>query len=99
VRVFIVSILDEHSSRAAFPTIEIYYLTKQSIFNRANAIATTSALAIALTFAGFAGVILLAAAKECPEQGCVTEGRMTGGGRLNTDVIVTHRFELHCSRL
>jgi hypothetical protein len=27
----------------------------------------------------------------------LTEGRMTGGGRLNTDQIVTHGFELHCS--
>ena len=67
------------------------------MFNRANALASISALAVALTFASVAGVIPLAAAHECPDEGCVTEGRMTGGGRLDTDMIVTHGFELHCS--
>lgn len=67
------------------------------MFNKANTIALITALAVALTFASFAGAISLAAAHECPEQGCVTEGRMTGGGRLNTEMIVTHGFELHCS--
>lgn len=37
-----------------------------------------------------------AAAWECPQEGCVTEGRMAGGGRLATSFIVTHGFELHC---
>lgn len=28
--------------------------------------------------------------------GCPVDGRMTGGGRLNEEIIVTHGFELHC---
>lgn len=73
------------------------YMLKRFMLNRLSKTTSTSALAIALTFASFAGAIPLAAAHECPDQGCVTDGRMTGGGRLNTDMIVTHGFELHCS--
>jgi hypothetical protein len=47
--------------------------------------------------ASFAVAIIPAAAHECPQEGCVTDGRMTGGGRLaTTSMIVTHGFELHC---
>jgi hypothetical protein len=38
-----------------------------------------------------------AGAWQCPPNGCYTEGRMTGGGRLNGDLKVTHGFELNCS--
>ena len=34
-------------------------------------------------------------AHDCPAEGCA-DGRMTGGGRLAGDMIVTHGFELHC---
>jgi hypothetical protein len=53
-------------------------------------------LGLGLVIASFGIAIKPVAAHECPEQGCVTEGRMTGGGRLNTDMVVTHGFELHC---
>jgi hypothetical protein len=57
-----------------------------------------TALALGLTLASLAMVSFRsAAAWQCPEEGCVTEGRMTGGGRLNTNLIVTHGFELHCN--
>ena len=53
-------------------------------------------LGVSLAAASFAVAITPAAAHECPQEGCVTEGRMTGGGRLATNMIVTHGFELHC---
>jgi hypothetical protein len=56
----------------------------------------TMMLDLGLVIASFGIAMRPVAAHECPEQGCVTEGRMTGGGRLNTDMIVTHGFELHC---
>lgn len=38
----------------------------------------------------------IAFAHDCPKEGCFTDGRMTGGGRLNEDFKVTHGYELHC---
>jgi hypothetical protein len=49
-----------------------------------------------IALAALAPLVSVASAHECPPEGCVTDGRMTGGGRLNTDGIVTHGFELHC---
>ena len=56
-----------------------------------------AAMTFSLTFAGFAAVARPASAHECPNEGCITEGRMTGGGRLDAPGIVTHGFELHCN--
>jgi len=60
-------------------------------------VVAASAFGVMLALGALASGIPFAAAHECPEEGCVTEGRMTGGGRLNTDMIVTHGFELHCN--
>ena len=61
-------------------------------------IGLVAALVLGLTFASFSVVARPVAAHECTqEEPCTTEGRMTGGGRLNADSIVTHGFELHCS--
>lgn len=49
-----------------------------------------------LIAATFAIAIKPAAGHTCDEVDCITEGRMTGGGRLATSMIVTHGFELHC---
>lgn len=40
-------------------------------------------------------LMISANAHECPADGCVTEGRMTGGGKLDVTE-ETHGFELHC---
>ena len=42
-------------------------------------------------------VLQQAYAHTCEENGCIEEGRMTGGGRIDTDIILTHGFELHCN--
>lgn len=44
----------------------------------------------------FATALIPVLAHPCPTGGCPLEGRMTGGGRLNEEIIVTHGFELHC---
>lgn len=51
-----------------------------------------------LLFATIAAVLpaALVYAHDCPQEGCFADGRMTGGGRLDLDMIVTHGFELHC---
>lgn len=53
-------------------------------------------LASGLGIAGFSILAMPAAAHECPPEGCILDGRMTGGGRLAEDIIVTHGFELYC---
>lgn len=53
-------------------------------------------LGVGLAAASFAVAITPVAAHECPKEGSVTDGRMTGGGRLATNMIVIHGFELHC---
>lgn len=42
-------------------------------------------------------VLQQAYAHTCEEDGCIEEGRMTGGGRINSNVKLTHGFELHCN--
>jgi hypothetical protein len=62
-------------------------------------IALILGIGLGLTFASFAVVAsTVASAHECPPEGCVTEGRMTGGGRIGDPdyKVVTHGFELHC---
>lgn len=41
-------------------------------------------------------ILQTAYAHTCEENGCVEEGRMTGGGKINTNMILTHGFVLHC---
>jgi hypothetical protein len=57
-------------------------------------------LASMLASGMFAAVLALpigiASAHDCPQGGC-PDGRMTGGGRLDTELLVTHGFELHCN--
>ncbi|MGI0048289.1 MAG: hypothetical protein ACREAW_02015 [Nitrososphaera sp.] len=65
--------------------------------NNHASIMAISAVAFGLALATFGVTLRPAMAHDCPEEGCITDGRMTGGGRLNTDMIVTHGFELHCS--
>lgn len=63
--------------------------------------------ALALTVLFTTSPLQPAAAHECPPDAvsCFVEGRMTGGGRIDTSnirwpptpgIIVTHGFELHC---
>ena len=63
----------------------------------ASVVLLGSILAVA-TFAAFG--VRSAEAHECPPSGCITEGRMTGGGKIiddaNSAIISTHGFELRC---
>lgn len=65
-------------------------------------VASATLLGAILVFAAFAAVVGVrsAEAHECPPSGCVTEGRMTGGGKIiddaNPAIIATHGFELRC---
>jgi hypothetical protein len=64
--------------------------------NIPSLILATAAVA-GLFFGTLAAVLPAAYAHDCPQEGCFTDGRMTGGGRLDLDdMIVTHGFELHC---
>lgn len=53
-------------------------------------------LASGLGIASFSALAAPAEAHECPPEGCVEDGRMTGGGRLAGDPKVKHGFELYC---
>lgn len=65
--------------------------------NKTTSIFLVVAATLGLSLSAAVTVLPVAYAHDCPEQGCVTDGRMTGGGRLATSMIVTHGFELHCS--
>jgi hypothetical protein len=57
----------------------------------------TGAMAgIGLVAALFATMIPYASAHECPPEGCVTDGRMNGGGGADVSFNVSHRFNLQC---
>jgi hypothetical protein len=64
--------------------------------NKVSILIVTMALGLGLVVASLAIAIRPVAAHECPPEGCVTDGRMTGGGILDTNMTVTHGFELHC---
>jgi hypothetical protein len=36
-------------------------------------------------------------AHTCERDGCIEQGRMTGGGRINADFVLTHGFTLRCN--
>ena len=55
-----------------------------------------SVIGSALIVAVLSVPIGLASAHDCPRGGC-PDGRMTGGGRLGIDLLVTHGFELYCN--
>jgi hypothetical protein len=61
------------------------------------AILSTAILGSMLAIAAISTSITAAFANDCSTDKCVAEGRMTGGGRLDTSQIVTHGFELHCN--
>ncbi|HEX2013917.1 MAG TPA: hypothetical protein VLA68_01695 [Nitrososphaera sp.] len=67
--------------------------------NKLRSLGLVLAAVVGLSFATIAAVLLAAVvyAHECPPEGCFADGRMTGGGRLEEDMIVTHGFELHCN--
>lgn len=61
------------------------------------AIVSTAILGSMLAIAAISTSMTAAFANDCSTDKCVPEGRMTGGGRLDTSQIVTHGFELHCN--
>jgi len=42
-------------------------------------------------------IMQTAFAWSCEENGCIQDGKMTGGGRINANMILTHGFELNCN--
>lgn len=68
----------------------------------ASLITARTLVASVVAVVGFAaiGTRNMAEAHECPPAGCITEGRMTGGGKIiddaNSTNIATHGFELRC---
>ena len=74
---------------------------KSRIKATAMALASVILLGSVLAVATFAATgVKSAEAHECPSSGCITEGRMTGGGKIideaNSTIIATHGFELRC---
>jgi hypothetical protein len=73
----------------------------KSLKTTAVVFASAALLGSVLAFAVFAAIGAKSAeAHECPPAGCITEGRMTGGGKIVDDTnsanIATHGFELRC---
>lgn len=61
-----------------------------------TAIATLGILGAIITSLSLTPVLETAYAHSCEENGCIEQGKMTGGGRINTDIILTHGFRLNC---
>jgi len=80
-------------------SIKMYY-SEHSGNNTTRATRLPVILATAILGSGlmaslFAPMLIPAFANPCPAQGCVLDGRMTGGGKLEV-THETHGFELYC---
>ena len=62
---------------------------------RIPVVLATTLLGSGLIASMFVPLLIPAFANPCPTQGCVLDGRMTGGGKLQTSH-ETHGFELYC---
>jgi len=60
------------------------------------ALGMIAALAAILASASMTTLMQQAYAHTCEQNGCVEQGRMTGGGRVDADFLLTHGFTLHC---
>jgi hypothetical protein len=70
---------------------------KRTSFAMSKFVVITIALAAIIPALFITASPRTAFAHSCEDDGCIEEGRMTGGGRIDTDIILTHGFELHCN--